>query len=105
VEWRECVQLQWQGVDKYDYHKHTLHFLKKLNEFYHNETALWHCDYDHHSFNWIDANNSPQSILYLLRDGKENKQKLFFICNFNPDTYSKYHLILPDTGSYKDIFK
>ncbi|MDE4988636.1 1,4-alpha-glucan branching enzyme, partial [Francisella tularensis subsp. holarctica] len=67
VEWREYEQLQWKVVDQYESHTQTLHFFKNLYDFYHNETALWLCDYDHHGFRWIDAYNSQKSILSFIR--------------------------------------
>ncbi|MDE4944986.1 1,4-alpha-glucan branching enzyme, partial [Francisella tularensis subsp. holarctica] len=68
VEWREYEQLQWQVVDQYDSHKQTLHFFKKINDFYHNETALWQCDYDQQGIICIYSNNSQQRILSILRN-------------------------------------
>lgn len=103
VEWREYEQLQWQVVDQYDAHKQTLTFFKDLNDFYRSETALWECDYDHHGFKWIDANNSDQSILSFIRSDKAGNH-LIFICNFTPEVYYDYHLGVPKAGSYKEVF-
>ncbi|ASG69039.1 1,4-alpha-glucan branching enzyme [Francisella halioticida] len=103
VEWREYEQLQWQVVDEYDAHKQTLTFFKELNDFYRRETALWECDYDHQGFNWIDANNSEQSILSFVRNDKAGNH-LIFICNFTPEVYYNYHLGVPRAGSYKEVF-
>ncbi|WP_395167493.1 1,4-alpha-glucan branching protein GlgB [Francisella salimarina] len=104
VEWREYEQLQWQVVDEYHTHKETLHFFKKLNDFYKAETALWECDYDHQGFQWIDANNSEQSILSFVRASKDNQEKLIFVCNFTPVTYYDYNIGVPDAGSYIEAF-
>lgn len=104
IEWREYEQLQWQVVDEYHTHRETLNFFKKLNEFYKAETALWECDYDHKGFQWIDANNSEQSILSFVRSNKDGKEKLIFVCNFTPVTYYDYHIGVPDAGSYIEAF-
>lgn len=103
VEWREYEQLQWQVVDEYDSHKQTLTFFKELNDFYRRETALWECDYDHQGFQWIDVNNSEQSILSFVRSDKAGNH-LIFICNFTPEVYYDYHLGVPKAGSYKEVF-
>ncbi|AIT09205.1 glycogen branching protein [Candidatus Francisella endociliophora] len=104
IEWREFEQLQWQIIDEYQPHRETLSFFKKLNEFYKKETALWECDYDHSGFQWIDANNSEQSILSFVRNSKDNKESLVFVCNFTPVTYYDYHLGVPKAGSYTEVF-
>ncbi|MBK2004638.1 1,4-alpha-glucan branching protein GlgB, partial [Francisella orientalis] len=104
IEWREYEQLQWQVIDEYHTHRETLRFFKKLNEFYKAETALWECDYDHEGFQWIDANNSKQSVLSFVRSNRGGKEKLIFVCNFTPVTYYDYHIGVPDAGSYIEAF-
>lgn len=104
IEWREYEQLQWQVTEQYDSHKETKKFFESLNSFYKEEPALWECDYDHNGFQWIDANNSEQSILSFVRRSKDNQETLVFICNFTPVVYYDYKIGVPEAGSYKEIF-
>lgn len=104
IEWREYEQLQWQIIDEYPAHKETQLFFKELNHFYKSEPALWQADYDHSGFRWIDADNSSQSILSFIRNSKDEKDSLIFVCNFTPMVYYDYHLGVPKAGAYKEVF-
>ena len=104
AEWREYEQLQWQVIDQYPAHKETIEFFKSLNYFYKSEPALWECDYDTSGFNWIDANNSSQSILSFIRNSKDGNATLIFVCNFTPIVYDNYHIDVPKAGSYTEVF-
>ena len=104
VEWREYEQLQWHIIDQYHTHKETLLFFKQLNHFYTANKALWECDYEQSGFEWIDADNSEQSILSFIRHGKDPKDSLIFVLNFTPMVYYDYHLGVPQAGNYQEVF-
>ncbi len=104
IEWREYEQLQWHIIDQYHTHKETLLFFKQLNHFYTTNKALWECDYEQSGFEWIDADNSEQSILSFIRHGKDPKDSLIFVLNFTPMVYYDYHLGVPKAGNYQEVF-
>lgn len=103
VEWREYEQLQWDVIEKYPAHKDSLNFFKELNSFYKSEPALWEQDYSHNGFQWLDADNSSQSILSFIRYAKDGS---FVVCiyNFTPVVYYDYKLGVPKAGTYKEVF-
>lgn len=73
-EWKNSEQLDWELIDRFPMHKATLNFFKNINKIYIHEKSLWEFDYDKRGFNWIDADNSNQSILIFMRkcSQKEN---------------------------------
>lgn len=104
VEWREYEELQWHVIDQYHTHKETLHFSKQLNHFYLLNKALWELDYAESGFQWVDADNSGQSILSFIRYAKNHMECLLFVCNFTPMVYSDFCLGVPMSGVYQEVF-
>lgn len=103
VEWREYEELQWNVIHEYHAHNDSLTFFKELNNFYKSEPALWEQDFSHDGFQWIDADNSDQSILSFIRYAKDGS---FIICiyNFTPVVYYDYKVGVPKAGSYEEVF-
>ena len=104
IEWREYEQLEWKLIDHYDMHRNTQIFTKDLNNFYKENKALWELDYDTAGFEWIDANNSDQSIFSFIRKGNNAEDTLIFICNFTPVVYHDFRVGVPFNGEYKEVF-
>ena len=104
IEWREYEELEWKLIDNFKMHKDTQFFVKKLNNFYKENKALWELDYDNLGFEWIDSNNSAQSILIFIRRGKHIKDTLIFICNFTPVVYYDFRIGVPYKAVYEEVF-
>lgn len=104
IEWREYEELEWKLIDNLEMHKNTQEFVRELNKFYKENRALWELDYDISGFEWIDANNSNQSIFTFIRKGKHIDDTLIFICNFTPVVYHDFRVGVPYKGEYKEVF-
>lgn len=104
IEWREYEELQWGVIEQYKTHKETLNFFRALNHFYLENVALWECDYDQSGFQWIDADNSEQSILSFIRYGYDKSAPLLFILNFTPTVYYDFRIGVPHAGDYQEVF-
>lgn len=104
IEWREYEELEWKLINNFEMHKLTQSYVKDLNRFYKNNKSLWELDYDIRGFEWIDANNSNQSIFIFLRRAMKDEDTLIFICNFTPIVYYDFRLGVPFNGIYKEIF-
>ena len=104
IEWREYEELEWKLIDNFKMHKDTQVFVKKLNNFYKENKALWELDYNELGFEWIDANNSDQSIFIFSRRGKHIEDTLIFICNFTPVVYHDYRIGVPYKAIYEEVF-
>ena len=75
-----------------------------MNKFYKVNKALWELDYDTEGFEWIDANNSNQSIFVFVRRGKSIEDTLLFICNFTPVVYHDFRIGVPFKSKYLEVF-
>ncbi len=104
IEWREYEELEWKLIDNFKMHKDTQIFVKKLNNFYKENKALWELDYNDLGFKWIDSNNSNQSIFVFSRRGKHIEDTLIFICNFTPVVYHDYRVGVPYKAMYQEVF-
>lgn len=104
IEWREYEELQWNLIDEVEMHKKTQLFFKDLNKFYIENKALWELDYDNKGFNWIEANNSNQSILIFYRKSRNDNETLVFIINFTSTVYYDYQIGVPLLGEYEEVF-
>ena len=104
IEWREYEELEWKLINNFEMHKLTQSYVKDLNRFYKNNKSLWELDYDVKGFEWIDANNSNQSIFIFLRRAMKDQDTLIFICNFTPIVYYDFRLGVPFNGVYKEVF-
>lgn len=101
-EWKDEQEQDWYLME-YDAHSALKRFVIELNHFYLNEKILWELDHDPAGFEWIDANDSEQSVLTFVRKGKE-EEWLIIICNFTPSSYDNYRIGVPELGCYKEIF-
>lgn len=104
IEWREYEELQWFVIDRFNTHKETLNYFKKLNKFYLENKSLWELDYDEKGFEWIDADNADKSIFSFIRSGKSEDDKLVFVCNFTPNVYYDFKVSVPSNGEYEEVF-
>jgi 1,4-alpha-glucan branching enzyme len=104
IEWREYEELEWNLINDIKIHKKTHLFFKELNHLYLNNRSLWELDHDYRGFNWIEADNSEQSILIFNRRSRNDEETLVFIINFTPTVYYDYRIGVPFLGEYKEIF-
>src|SRR5207248_3290883 len=68
-EWNHDSSLDWHLLD-YPLHRGLQRWVRDLNTFYRGEAAFCQLDIDPAGFEWVDCNDSEQSVLSLLRKGK-----------------------------------
>lgn len=103
AEWSESRSLDWHLLE-YDTHKALHTYMKELNQLYKNEPALWEMDFDPRGFEWINSDDSDNSIVSFIRRGKDHTQELVFVCNFTPQTHFDFKIGVPLAGAYVEIF-
>lgn len=103
LEWREYEALEWKMLN-YPIHSSVKDYIKSLNEFYLNNKALWEIDDDYKGFQWIDANNSDQSIFSFIRYSNDPEDFLVVVCNFTPVEYRDFRLGVPRFADYEKVF-
>ncbi|AIQ58972.1 1,4-alpha-glucan branching protein [Paenibacillus borealis] len=103
IEWKDQDQLDWLLLD-YEAHRRMLAYTAALNKLYLTEKALWELDHDMEGYQWIDADDSGQSIASYIRRGKRPVDTLLVIINFQPVERRNYRIGVPRPGTYEEIF-
>ena len=102
AEWNFAGSLEWH-VLQYEPHRGVSNLVKDLNRLYHNEPSLYEVDFDHTGFEWIDCNDSEQSIIAFLRYNEHKDECLIFVCNFTPVPRHNYRIGVPAPGYYREV--
>ena len=102
-EWSEVRSLDWHAL-QWDSHRGIQQLVRDLNHLYAAEPALHEVDFDWHGFEWIDANDSDNSVFTFLRRGKKPEDLIVAILNATPVVREGYRLGVPQAGYYREIF-
>ncbi|GAB5400245.1 MAG: 1,4-alpha-glucan branching protein GlgB [Aureisphaera sp.] len=102
-EWNFQQSLDWHLLD-FDYHKGVKNLVAALNSLYKKELGLHEKQFDASGFEWIDYNDSENSVLAFLRKGSEKKDTVMVVCNMTPIPRENYRIGLPEKGKYRLIF-
>lgn len=103
LEWRYAYGLEWQLLD-IEQHAKTKVFVKELNNLYKKEKALYEIDNSYEGFDFIDPHNEDQSIVTLMRKGKDEDEFIIGILNFTPVVYYDYKVGVPYLDIYEEVF-
>lgn len=102
-EWKDKEQLDWNLME-FDMHRKTNAYVKELLKLYKRSRPLYELDHLYDGFEWIDVNNSRQSIFSFIRKGKKAGETLAVICNFTGLCYQDYKIGIHAPGEYREIF-
>ena len=103
IEWRYYEGLEWFLLD-YESHARHQAFIRAVNAFYRQEEALWRNSYSWDGFEWLDADDSAQSILTFIRHGRRPIDDLVVLMSFVPEVYDEFRIGVPKSGVYKEVF-
>ncbi len=101
-EWNHDDSLDWDLLE-YERHMQIYDWLKDLNHLYQDEPALHEQDCEQAGFEWIDADNSMQSIIVFIRKAESNDDIVLVVCNFTPNHHINYPVGLPRGGYWQQI--
>lgn len=101
-EWKDKEQVDWHLL-KYPAHDASNRYIKDLNALYLKEAAFWELDHSFEGFEWIDVNNTEQSIFSYIRKGKTQDDFLVMVLNFKPIPYHQYRVGVPCLGEYEEV--
>ena len=100
-EWSCKRELPWELLD-YERHAMLHRFFKEMNQFYHDNPALWEFDFDGRGFEWVDFSDRENGVISYLRKGKG--QILFAVHNFTPNFVTGYTIRLRNVQAIREVF-
>ncbi|MFW6200544.1 MAG: 1,4-alpha-glucan branching protein GlgB, partial [Gemmatimonadota bacterium] len=101
-EWNHDESLHWHLLEHAP-HAGVQRFVGDLNRTYRGEPALHELDFEEPGFQWIDANDSAQSVLSFLRLGRREDDMIAAVFNFTPVPRDNYRIGVPRGGVWREI--
>ena len=102
-EWAHDSSLDWHLTDSPN-HKGLMKLVRSLNLVYRYEPALHQYDLDGKGYQWIDSNDSENSILSYLRLGESgHKGAVVVVLNFTPVPHYNYRIGVPTHGHWREL--
>jgi 1,4-alpha-glucan branching enzyme len=101
-EWNYDTSLDWHLLEK-PIHAGLRRYVQDLNRVYAAERALYEVDFEPAGFQWIDCNDSENSVVSLIRRSKDGREFLVALFNFTPVPRDGYRVGVPAAGSYAEL--
>ncbi len=101
AEWSEKTSLSWDEAAE-DHRKKLTRLIKDLNTLYRGSADLYAKDTESSGFQWIDFNDSSQSVVSFIRTRDNGESGPIFVFNFTPIPRHKYAIGVPWKGTYNE---
>jgi 1,4-alpha-glucan branching enzyme len=101
-EWSEARSLDWDLL-QYESHRGVQLLVRDLNKLLTGNPSLHQVDFDWQGFEWIDANDSDNSVYSFVRRGKNPDDLLIVILNATPVVRYGHHIGMPRPGHYEEV--
>ncbi len=101
-EWSHDRGLDWHLLDE-PLHGGLRAFVRDLNRVYAAEPALHRHDFESTGFQWIDCNDSDNSVVSLMRKANGHADFVVAVLNFTPVPRHDYVVGVPAAASYTEI--
>jgi 1,4-alpha-glucan branching enzyme len=101
-EWCESHDLEWYLLD-YEPHRGIQCLVRDLNKMLTSESALYQVDFDWQGFEWLDANDSDNSVFSFVRRGKNPDDTILVVLNATPVVRYGYRIGVPRPGHFDEI--
>jgi 1,4-alpha-glucan branching enzyme len=101
IEWNHDQSLDWHLLEQSN-HAGVQHLVRDLNHCYRQQQSLHQLDFDAGGFEWIDWQDSDNSVFsWLRRDDRGG----FVVCVFNmtPVPRQNYRVGVPAAGRYREL--
>lgn len=100
-EWNHNVSLDWHLLDIH-LHQGVQRLVQDLNRLYREYPALHYHDCDPKGFEWIDADDSHNSVFAYMRKA-EGSAPVVIVTNMTPVLRSGYRMGVPAPGYYREL--
>jgi 1,4-alpha-glucan branching enzyme len=101
-EWSEAHSIEWHLL-QYGSHQGVQRLVMDLNKLLATEPALHKVDFDWQGFEWLDANDSDNSVFSFIRRGKNPDDMIVAVLNATPVVRYGYRIGVPRPGHYEEI--
>jgi 1,4-alpha-glucan branching enzyme len=101
-EWSHDRSVDWHLLEQ-PLHKGLRQFVMDLNHVYASQPALHQCDIDPSGFQWLDCNDSDNSVVSLVRRASDPNDFVIAIVNFTPVPREGYVFGVPQPGRYVEL--
>ena len=101
-EWNEMRSVEWELLQE-EKHRGLQAFVKRLNELYQTNPAMYLKDTGWEGFEWINCINSKDCNLSYLRKGQSEEDILLVCVNFANVDRTDYSVGVPFAGKYREI--
>ena len=102
AEWAFAKELDWHLL-KYPAHDSANRFVKDSLALYKTTKPLYQADHVKEAFQWIDANNTEQSIFIFTRYDTSLKNHVVVLLNMTPVVYHDFEFGVPSAQDYEEI--
>jgi 1,4-alpha-glucan branching enzyme len=100
-EWNHDSSLDWHLLER-STHRGVQKLVDDLNRIYQAEPALYEGDCLDFGFKWIDANDTIQSVITFVRQGRREEDVLLIALNFTPVPRYNYRVGAPFQGVWRE---
>jgi 1,4-alpha-glucan branching enzyme len=101
-EWNYDQSLDWHLLDE-PLHRGLRSYVQDLNRVYRSERSLYEIDFEPAGFQWIDCNDSENSVVSFIRRAQDGRNALAAIVNFTPVPRDGYRIGVPGAGAYVEL--
>ena len=101
-EWKVGAELDWYLLGRGE-HSGMQSLLRDINRLYAELPALHELDFSVDGFEWLDCNNSDQSVLSYRRIARDGSS-VIVVLNFTPVPRVGYRVGVRHKGCYREIF-
>jgi 1,4-alpha-glucan branching enzyme len=101
-EWNHDGSLDWHLLDD-PLHGGLRRWVRDLNLVYQHEPSLHQIDFDGSGFSWIDCHDEDNSVVSLLRRGRDPHEFMVAVANFTPVPRPGYVVGVPEAGWYVEV--
>lgn len=100
-EWDHEKSLDWHLLG-FEPHQGLLKWVRDLNHFYRNESALFEVDFEDSGFQWVDCHDSDTSVVSYLRRNRAGDSAVLTVCNTTPVPRHNYKVGVPESGFWEE---
>lgn len=101
-EWSHEESLQWHVLQYYP-HSGMQKWVKDLNRAYKENPPFFESDSGWEGFEWIDANDSDNSVLSFIRKSPSSQETVLCVFNFTPVPRHNYKVGVDRKGVWEEI--